>query len=112
MPDNDTSNKEPVYTAGITSGGTIAGSFLMLQIPVKNLLIEVGVSQVAATSIVDILMVLISIGVPLATSWWARKYTVPITIANRQIEKAFDMPANSSQAKLEGLKIGGTGDGK
>lgn len=99
-------NKEPVYSAGLAGGVATGASYLVLQDPVRDLLLEIGASDRLAKSLVSIFMFLLPIGVSILTSWWARKRTVPVGLANRQIEAAFDMPANSPQSKLEDLKIG------
>jgi hypothetical protein len=60
----------------------------------------------------SIILFLLPIAFGLATSWWARKRTVPVALANEKIAQAFDMPANSPQHKLEELKIGGEAEKK
>jgi hypothetical protein len=99
-------NKEPVYTAGLAGGVATGATYLVLQDPIRDILLELGSTERLAKSLVSIFMFLLPIAVSILTSWWARNRTVPVGLANRQIEAAFEMPANSPQHKLEELKIG------
>jgi hypothetical protein len=99
-------NKEPVYTAGLAGGVATGATYLVLQDPIRDILLELGSTERLAKSLVSIFMFILPIAVSVLTSWWARKRTVPVGLANRQITAAFDMPANSPQHKLEELKVG------
>jgi hypothetical protein len=107
---DENSNKEPVYTGTAVGSLATGTSFVMLQEPIQNILLEIGASDRLAKSLVTVLMFATPFLIGWATAKWTRKQTVPVGLANRQIEAAFDMPANSPQHKLEELKIG-TGDG-
>src|ERR1044072_9005523 len=103
-------NSEPVYTSSLTGGVVTGTMFTVLQQPVTDIMLELGASERLSKALTSIFMFILPLVVAAISAWWARRHTVPVVLANQQIEKAFNTQTTAPNSALDNLKIPAVGD--
>ena len=81
-------NAEPVATAGIVTGASLA---LFVE-PLNDLLAELGASPKLSSAITKLVL----LGVPLIAAWWTRSRAVSATKHDAYVHAALSLPKDSS----------------